>query len=223
MPGIHLVMVIAESGRSEHCMNVLRDYQAQTVLVSSGLGTATGDMLRLLGLSRTEKEVVFALCDGERVRDLMTALVTGTKALAFSVLLSSISVPLFKKDQPSDLQKREGAPSMAETAKYEVLVVIANRGCIDLVMNAARAAGATGGTVIHARGSGAKEDGRFFGVRIADERDVFFIVTRSAGRAALMQSIIDGAGMHTPARAVVFSMPIQQLAGFTQFAVQEKD
>ena len=44
------------------------------------------------------------------------------------------------------------------TIKYdydsELIVVVANRGYVDMVMNVARRAGATGGTVIHARGTG---------------------------------------------------------------------
>ena len=37
--------------------------------------------------------------------------------------------------------------------KYELLVVIANQGYTELVMDAARAAHAPGGTVIHAKGT----------------------------------------------------------------------
>ena len=107
---------------------------------------------------------------------------------------------------------------MTETARYSAVVVIANRGCIDLVMDAARAAGATGGTVIHARGTGARTAERFFGVTLADERDIYFIVTAAEARAAIMKSIVEAAGLHTPARAIVFSLPVSQAAGFPELA-----
>ena len=42
---------------------------------------------------------------------------------------------------------------MKET-KYELLVVIANQGYSNMIMDAAKRAGAGGGTVIHARGTG---------------------------------------------------------------------
>ena len=106
---------------------------------------------------------------------------------------------------------------MNEGTKYEVVVVMANRGHIDQVMDAARTAGAGGGTVIHARGNGANGGEHFFGVTLAEERDIYFIVTPASDRMAIMQAIVKEAGLHTAAKAAVFSMPIQHLAGFPQY------
>lgn len=217
MPGIQLISVIAESGQGDRCMNILRKHNAQLIQVSAGVGTATGDMLRLLGLSRTDKEMAFALCASHEVQDTMTALVAGSQAMAFSTSLSSISVPMFRQDDAAGAQKREGASHMNEGAKYEVVIVMANRGYIDRVMDAARKAGAGGGTVIHARGKGEGGGEQFFGVTLAEERDIFFIVTPSEDRVSIMQAIVKEAGLHTPAKAAVFSMPIQHLAGFPKY------
>ena len=38
--------------------------------------------------------------------------------------------------------------------EFELVITIVNRGFADKVMDAAKAAGATGGTVLYARGSG---------------------------------------------------------------------
>ena len=55
---------------------------------------------------------------------------------------------------------------------HELIVVILNEGYADLVMDAARAAGAGGGTVLHAKGTGSKRGEKFFGVSLADEKDM---------------------------------------------------
>ncbi len=217
MSGIQLITVISQSGQDKRCMDILREHGAVLVQVSAGLGTATGDMLRLLGLSRTDKLVAFALCAEHDVQDAMTALVAGSQAMAFSTSLSSISVPLFRQEEAAGAQKREGASPMNEGTKYEVVIAMANRGYIDLVMDAARRAGASGGTVIHARGTGDKGGEHFFGVTLAEERDMFFIITPAADRIAIMQAIVKEAGLNSPAKAAVFSMPIQHLAGFPQY------
>ena len=47
MPGIQLISVFSERGQGDRCMKILRGYGAELLLVSAGLGTATGDMLRL--------------------------------------------------------------------------------------------------------------------------------------------------------------------------------
>ncbi len=44
---------------------------------------------------------------------------------------------------------------------YELIVAIANEGRMDNVMNAARAAGATGGTVLHGKGEGGRNEEKF--------------------------------------------------------------
>lgn len=217
MAGIHLITAISESGKGEECLKVLHNYGAEMLLESSALGTATGDMLRLLGLSRTDKDMVFALCAAHQVQSAMTAVVGATRALTFSTALSSISVPLFRGEKGEGVEKREGVSPVNESTKFELVVVMANRGCIDLVMNAARSAGATGGTVIHARGNGSHGAEQFFGVTLADERDIFFIVTPADERLVIMQAIMREAGLLSPAKATVFSVPVQHLAGFPQF------
>lgn len=95
----------------------------------------------------------------------------------------------------------------------ELLVVVSNQGHNDLVMDAARAAGAYGGTVIHARGTGMNQAELFFGVSLASEKDMTFIVTKKSQRNAIMSAIMKNAGMDTPAQSIVFSLPVTDVAG----------
>jgi len=46
-------------------------------------------------------------------------------------------------------------------------------------MDAARSAGAGGGTVIHANGTGMESARKFLGVSLAAEKEIIFIVTRT--------------------------------------------
>ena len=100
---------------------------------------------------------------------------------------------------------------------YELIVVIANEGRTDTVMNAARAAGATGGTVLHGKGTTSKETEKFLSVSIAREKEVILIAARTEHKADIMRSIMTRAGTETEAGAVVFSVPINEIAGFGMF------
>ena len=100
---------------------------------------------------------------------------------------------------------------------YELIVVIANEGRTDAVMNAARAAGAMGGTVLHGKGTGAKADPKFHNISIAEEKEVILIVSKSEEKSEIMRSILRKAGPDTPAKAVVFSLPTSEVAGFGFF------
>ena len=88
---------------------------------------------------------------------------------------------------------------------------------MDMVMNAARAAGATGGTVLHGKGEGNKNEEKFYNVSIASEKEVILIVARKEQKSDIMRSILEKAGPNTEAETVVFSLPTSEVAGFGLF------
>ena len=96
---------------------------------------------------------------------------------------------------------------------HELLLVILNQSYMDDVMNAARDAGAFGGTVLHAKGTGAKYAEKFFGVSLANEKEVLLIAVRAEEKNAIMRAIMEQAGPQTPAGAISFSLPISSVAG----------
>jgi nitrogen regulatory protein PII len=110
--------------------------------------------------------------------------------------------------------QREMNKEMPKTEfNYELIVIIANSGHIDDVMDVARTAGADGGTVIHAKGTGAKFSDRFFGVSLADEKEVIFIAETKTKKAAIMKAVAEQMGPATPAGAICFTLPVSEIAG----------
>ena len=105
---------------------------------------------------------------------------------------------------------------------HELIYVILNEGHSDEVMDAARPAGATGGTVISAKGTGIRTAEKFHGMSIADEKEVVLIVARARNKADIMRAIIEKAGAHTPAGAICFSLPVSQVAGLRRVADEEE-
>jgi len=98
--------------------------------------------------------------------------------------------------------------------EYELIVVIANEGWTDVVMDAARGAGATGGTVLHGKGTGKGSTENFFSVSIATEKEVILIVAKKEEKAKIMRAIVEKAGAGTEANAITFSLPVTEIAGF---------
>ena len=107
--------------------------------------------------------------------------------------------------------KNSGKPDL--NFEYELIYVILNEGHSDEVMDVARPAGATGGTVISAKGTGINQTIKLKGLSLADRKEVILIVARSENKADIMQSIIENAGTQTPAGAICFSLPVSQVAG----------
>lgn len=93
-------------------------------------------------------------------------------------------------------------------------MAIANEGRTDLVMNAARSAGAAGGTVLHGKGTGSDKAEKFYSVSIAQEKEVILIVAKTEQKAGIMRAILEKAGPNTEAGTIVFSLPTSEVAGF---------
>ena len=79
-------------------------------------------------------------------------------------------------------------------------------------MESARSAGATGGTVLKAHGTGA-EIAKFFGVSISEEKEMVYIVAKRDDRDAIMKAIMAKAGNNTNAHGIVYSLPVDSVAG----------
>ena len=98
-------------------------------------------------------------------------------------------------------------------AAYQLIVAIANQGYTDKVMEAARSAGARGGTIVHTRSTGAEDAGKFFGMSIAEEREMIFIVAPTGEKNAIMQAIMAQAGPSTKAQAITLSLALEDVVG----------
>ncbi len=187
--------------------------------VSLGYGTAKDDILDMLGLVRSEKAVGMTVVTGAGweeakwyLRKKMYIDVPDT-GISFIIPMSSIGGKRELAFLTAGQNYRKGEESVMKDTTMELLVVVSNQGHNDLVMDAARGAGAYGGTVIHARGTGMNQAELFFGVSLASEKDLTFIVTKKKQRNAIMSAIMKEAGMETPAQSIVFSLPVTDAVG----------
>lgn len=103
---------------------------------------------------------------------------------------------------------------MKETV-FELIIAIINRGYSDTVMEASRAAGAKGGTVLQARGAGSHEAEKFFGISIQPEKEIVLILTEAETKRAIMKAVCQSAGLNTPGRGLTFSLPVDDVLGMT--------
>ena len=138
--------------------------------------------------------------------------VPGT-GIAFIVPLSAIGGKraLYFLTDGQNFEK--GEETTLKDTKYELLVVIANQGYTNQIMDAAREQKAGGGTVIHAKGTGIERAEKFLGVSLVKEKEMVFIVVRRELRDNMMKAIMEQAGLRSKAQAIAFSLPVSSVAG----------
>ena len=219
MSELDLLITITDRTTFPDFMELYRSHAMDVSLVALGHGTARSDILGLLGLDKSEKTVSFSFVTPETWRAVKTDLedkilidVPGT-GVAFTVPMSSVGGRRELAYLTDGQNFTRGDERVLQNTANELLVVISNQGYNDVVMDAAREAGARGGTVIHAKGTGSHSAERFFGISLASEKDVIFIVTKTTKKNDIMRSIMDKAGMETEAKAIVFSLPVTDTAG----------
>ena len=111
-------------------------------------------------------------------------------------------------------------------SNYECILCVVNHGYTDLVMEAARKGGATGGTVLSARGTGNKEVTEFFGVSVTPEKDIVIILVPRAIRDKVLTSVNEDTGMSTKGMGIAFAVPVSDVVGIaspTEHTEEKKD
>ena len=226
MNSLYFMITIADRNQSRRFLSFYREYGAMVVWSSLGHGTASSEVLDYLGLEATEKTVLFSVVTADAWKKIRSGLIRqlgigipGT-GIAFVVPLSSIAGKRQLAYLTGEQAFEKGEESELKGTKYELLTAIVNQGYSERVMDAARAARAGGGTVIHAKGTGQEGAEKFLGVSLASEKEMVFIVVRTEQKNEIMQAIMKQAGLETKARAIVFSLPVTETAGI-RFAEEE--
>ena len=231
MDGLNMVITITDRERTETAINLFRENNVFTTDIVLGQGTASREMLDYLYLNPSEKAIVFGVVTGAGLLPLLKAFkrkmfidVPGNGIVAV-VPLSTIggrrSLEYMLDGQAVDTTQRsqeeaERMERMSVKTDHELIFVIANEGYSDLIMDAARGAGAAGGTVIKAKGTGAEYTEKFFGFSIASEKEIHLLVTPAQGRNNIMKAIMEKAGLESKAQSIVFSLPVSHALGLRQ-------
>lgn len=192
-------------------------------------GTAHAKTLNLLGLERTEKTMMFSVVTYETLKTLKKRLTIDMKidlpnrGVAMAIPLSGMggmqAMEYFTNGQLIEPEETEEKKMQSD---YELIVAIYEKGYTDMVMDAAREAGARGGTTVKAKGTAAGAE-KFFGLSLAVEKEVVLIVSSQEKKKDIMKAIMQKAGIETKAHALVFSLPVSETAGFRFADTVEKD
>ena len=217
---LSFMLCIVDRRRSEAYVSLCRSLGLPLTLSMLGRGTAMRAHLDLYGLEATQKAVVATVADGQNARRLFRE---AKRQLYLDIPGNGIMLALPIKSVGGGktlayLTDNRPLEAQAPPAgfEHELLVMILNEGYIDEVMDAAREAGAAGGTVLHAKGTGSKRGEKFFGVSLADEKDMVYIIAYADEKAAIMRAINENAGPGTKAGAICFSLPVSSVAGLRE-------
>ncbi|MBR0164081.1 MAG: P-II family nitrogen regulator [Lachnospiraceae bacterium] len=214
---LYNIVTIIDRSREKFYAKICKEQEIPLSVTIMGSGTATRKHLDFYGLEPTEKAIIMSIVTEERRHALFDAAkermfidVPGNGVMA-AVPLKSVGGGRTLAFLTNNALAEDGAPDLKDT--YEMILVILNRGFTDDVMDAARGAGAKGGTVLHAKGTGASYAQKFLGVTLAEEKELILIAAQKEQRSAIMQAFLHHTGPESPAGAIAFSVPVTHITG----------
>ena len=229
MGGLDLIAFIVRRNAEGGYERFLRDRGIHTLVSFPCTGTASQSVLNRLGLENADKTLLLTFIDRSRGKALLResirsmGLEVAGNGIGFLLPLESIGGKRAMNEllEGLDVNMNEVKKMDQTSYPYSMLVAITEGGSTDVVMDAAREAGARGGTVVHAKGTIGSMVRQFLGVSIAEEKEMVLILTSQKERPRLMEAIMEKAGLSSSAHTVLFSLPVDSVAGLRSIQTEE--
>ena len=220
---IKLLVSIVNRRDEERLKEIIDEVSLSFTFTCEGIGTAHSQVLDYLGIGETEKCIAFSLFpesdEPAIMRELRNriALYLVGRGISFTVPLTGISQIVAKgmADAATERNMEEEQRMIEETRKYDLIVAAVAAGFAEEAMEAARAVGAAGGTIIHAHALNNTKAEQFVGVSLMEEQDLLLILTKREGKLPIMQALFEKVGLKTQAGGLIFSVPVDKTAGIS--------
>ena len=236
---LNIFISITTGEFSEKCYAMYRAHGLEVMLSTLGKGTADSKLFDYLGLETGDKLLQMLPVTEERGRELLREFRRAVhyekrgSGIAFILPISSVGGKtileymiggqtmdaLDNKKNKGEQGKNRGndKAQQPKTFRFDLLIAVCNQGYAEEVMQAARKAGAGGGTIVHAKGTANQYTEKFFGITLSEEKEIVLIVTRNTDRDRIMEAIKTEAGVASDAHTIIFSLPVENVAGIASY------
>ena len=223
MQNIYLFITIVRKADEREFADFLLSHGAAPIYASICQGSANSKTLDLLGLEKSEKMMIQSIVPHNKISELKLGLIRELeidrpgRGIALAVPLSALASRQVLKHIIGD-ETEENVINESNERKTEMELIVAScaKGHSDGIIDAAREAGAQGGTIVKAKGTAAAGTNKFFGMSISDEKEITYIVAKKEIRSDIMKAIA-GFTYADGAHPIVFSLPVTETAGFRVF------
>jgi nitrogen regulatory protein PII len=97
--------------------------------------------------------------------------------------------------------------------KFKIILSAVKNDKTDKVVDAAKAAGATGATVIPARGTGIREAKSFFGLTLEAQTDIIMFLIEEHAVQTILEAINSAGEFNKPGTGIAFVLPVEHVIG----------
>ena len=222
-PSFQLLVLITNPKLADKATRVFRKSTLPVQYRLNAEGTASSEIMDMLGLGSIDKCILMSTVPRQMGDAMLTRLRLElhlgavNSGIAFTISLSGMNKLLLRmlmksEEENAVLNIRKVGNIMSDT-KYALIVATVNIGFSGDVMDAAKAAGASGGTVIHSRWIGNEEVAASWGLSMQEEKEIVLSLSEEDKRVEIMSGISEKCGMRSEAKGLVMSLPIDSVMG----------
>lgn len=223
-----ILLLITRKEDEKRVHRVLEKMRLPIYYQCQGKGTANSEILSICGLQGTKRLITISVLPYSLIKDTFTIMadnlfldrkgcgiavtipVTGMQEVIRKILEARNGYTISEKERGETVEMSD-----KETA-YSMILVIANYGYSDDIINAARKAGAKGGTVMKGRRRGSESVMQYLGVTMQEEQEFTMIVVPRKQKSDVMVEIGRACGLKTAAHGVILSVPVENILGIEE-------
>lgn len=212
-PGKLIITIVAHD-HGDAVVEVAKAAGARGGTILHGRGDSSS-LLDILGLHDAHEDVVLTLASHEEAPAIFQAVKAycpQKKNLGTAILLDVSGILRHKTPGAPDLTSTTRSNAMDTPSTHVLISFILNKGTADDAMAAARKAGASGGTILNAQGTGKEDDVKFFGISLVPEKEMLITIVPQDKASGVIEAVKSVPSLAEPGAGIAFTMDIVDFA-----------
>ncbi len=208
---------IVERNKGAKLIKELNSLNIRVNFQTVGFGTAPTEMMDIFGLGNRDKDIILSLGSEADIKELMANFGAtfashskyGGLMIVFDVAAAGrILTEMLNFSNTKSTEKGNG--TMKNEHHNNLIVISVNEGYAEDVIEAARKAGATGGTVIKGRLADAEQFTDLVKTEVDGEREMLCILAPQKVSRQIMEAVNAEFGISSPANGILFAIPTEK-------------
>lgn len=210
MHNYSVLIILVPYGHAPKIIHAGKAMGLQGATTAIAHGTVKSKLLDFLGINQIRKELILTIGNHDNLVEIIEKLdkkyrITRKNfGIAFMIPVEAF----IKGKEPFVLTELEDIQPMKSA-----IFTIVNRGCANDVVDASVAAGARGGTILNARGSGAHQAAMIFDIEIEPEKEVVLTIVDADKTEIIVNAIRANSNIEQDGHGILFVLPITDSYG----------
>lgn len=214
---VTMLLSVVARGKGKKLIHTLEEQRINMHFQCVGFGTAPTEIMDIFGLGSNDKDIIISLAAETKIAELMHDFGSNFSSYSeYGGLMMVLRMEAINRFVSEILHHSlgeeylKGAMIMKNEHKQNLIMITVAQGYTDEVMETARMAGATGGTVIRGRLADADKIQEYVQREIEEEREIILIMAPAKTTSQIMDDVNKKFGIRTKANGILCALPIEK-------------